>query len=264
MGFLQLKVFGIDHRIIWGIFIVIQALIFSCMLATIGTEMWIKVDSNGFFFEGSLFEITDSNSLEEESYKDYRSDYCDLADLDGSGDTIQAYCDTFKNLENGGLVYVILEAISLAGLVCWIVGLLLFMFKKNSMLITLGVSVFVCITHLVAYLTFMILCKVNYNDDCDEFLEDGDKPPKLCAMAGAELSLFVTLILPVLTIVFFIVGFAADKNSKNPSQKISQDNQNVQMMNQPHDLSAKQGGTQSTQPGYMQQPGTQQSGRAFN
>lgn len=75
MRCLQLKILGIDHRIIWAFFIGMQSFIFSCMLGTFGSEAWVRLDKSygGARFKGDLFEVKSSVDFEKDTYADLES-----------------------------------------------------------------------------------------------------------------------------------------------------------------------------------------------
>lgn len=143
MRSLQLKVCGIDHRILWAVFIGIQSFIFSSMLGTLGSEIWVKLDVDGAYFEGDLYSVRDSNGIEEESYAQLESDTCEFVDTEFTNDQLEAYCDMWKLLNTGAVIYVIFEVFSLVCLVSWGIGLLLFMCDINSTAVSFCCSSFV-------------------------------------------------------------------------------------------------------------------------
>ncbi|CAG9324476.1 unnamed protein product [Blepharisma stoltei] len=206
MTILRLKVYGIDHKIFWIIFLALQGLLISCMIGTLGAKNWVEMKYDHATWKGDLTWVTDSDidCISKSSYNDLRSDFCVYKSK--CQDTNDAYCEMFKNLDNCGSLYVVLEIIAIICTIIWAIILVCFICSINCFAISFCCSSTSCIFHYIAFLSWMGWSNTNFNGDCDSDIRNSDEAPALCAKDGPSLSLFLVVVFPIILIAFIIIG----------------------------------------------------------
>lgn len=200
------------------------------MVGSLLTEKWVYTDNDGAVanlawsdsdnnvyrgddFAGGLYACTDSC---DENWGKLAEEWCDywndLKDIDNRSifeelqkENVQSICYLYFALYVGMIFYSGFEIIGLICLVVWSVSMLLYFKKINCCLTTSFVcSGCVWTLHYLAFIFYMAFTESNFNGDCDDF--DSETNPKLCASDGPALALFITIIIPIITIAYCIVG----------------------------------------------------------
>ncbi|CAG9324475.1 unnamed protein product [Blepharisma stoltei] len=207
MGILKLKVYGVDHKLLWTVFFILQALLFSCIIGTLGTQQWVETKTT-YSFEGSLVAVTDSEiyCIKESSYTDLKDDICD--DNSECTDTNNVLCDFITDLNSGAAVYILFEVISLICIVVWAIILVCFIFSVNCFWLSFCCSSSACLLHYIAFLSWVGLTSARFNGKCKNS-DQSENEIVICASDGPNLSLFLMIIFPIILIAFIIVGRGA-------------------------------------------------------
>ncbi|CAG9333218.1 unnamed protein product [Blepharisma stoltei] len=233
MNIVKLRVCNFDHKICWAIFVFLQLFIIACMVGSLGTKSWVKLDiSDGLgedfqSFEGSIMEVTHYNGDDiEVSYKDAADYYCD-PNPNVMPNLYNAWCDMFDNLRRGFGVFAVFEIISIGCLVAWGAVLIGFVFSVNCLPCSFCCSACSWIAHFIAFFSWLAVSNGDYDGNCNDIAEsfdDGDyksdlKPPRLCIRDGPILATFLAVFLPIVVIAYIPIGCIAYRNKRQQDRE---------------------------------------------
>ena len=108
------------------------------------------------------------------------------------------------------IVFVIAEVIAMIAIIVWGLVLLCFNNKVNCFWLTYCCSGCAWVAHYLGTLFWLGITSANYNADCSVTPYNG-KGPTVCTGDGPALALFTLIFLPVIVILFCIVGCHAQR-----------------------------------------------------
>ena len=222
----QLKILKVDHRICWGIFIVLHLFVIAVMIGTFTNKNWVELNPAlpAYAYKGSLIYVEEGLSqlpnlasplnpfdLTHYTYEHIYCGACFVRDILNQTTTpvptwnlYHAWCSMFIRLWFSAGLFIIFEVISLLCIAFSIVFLVLFM--KNIFYLRASFYAGGCLwaSHYVAILGWIGIAKVTFSDGCHD-LYDGVNSPTVCAEDAPRLGLFLVLFLPFVMVPFFII-----------------------------------------------------------
>lgn len=223
-----IKVFNLNNRACWIIFIVSLVILSSFMIATLATQQWVKLDPKSdsrYKFEGALLILTDGLDAIDNPFDPYNStiDISEnsfitvgcatefllmLWDKDTTDVAVwnfyKSWQRLYENLWFAGGFFLVFELQSLICIVIVIVTLLLLFKEKYYFNLNLCAAICLWISHIIAIIGWIGLIDTTFSEDCEE-LNDEDQPPTVCATTGPRLGIFVLILLPFIMIPYFVV-----------------------------------------------------------
>ena len=201
-----------------------------------------QVKGSEYAFKGSLYKIIDGLTevrtylnpmpprkaldLENEPYSKVGCGLCFIVDVSDSDvideniwDFYNSWCSFMKRLWFAAGFYITLEIMSLVCVIAAIVLCFLFLFEKYHARLAYIASGGILFCHYLAILVWIGLANATFDDDdCENLYYADQTSPKVCARAGARLSLFILIFLPFVIVPFII--FVWYKNKKLSQSKI--------------------------------------------
>ena len=239
----QIKVGPLRLKIWWFIFLAIQVFFLAIMIGTFGTQFWTHssisnsyismADFEGYYsgtlthtnyFDGSTFSgslIKCENGCGD-NYRNAKSDWCDVYDNLKEQENpcvtncqqqneSKTLCDTFNALSMGTGVFFVFEVASMIGIVVWSGVMFCFLRKiQQCFCCTYCCSVFSCITHYIAIISWIMVSGSMFKNDCSTFPSDGSKI-HLCNNDGPGLGLFLMIVLPMAVVFYHVIACKASK-----------------------------------------------------
>ena len=192
----------------WAIMIILVATCITFEISSLAIPRWFVQGTGLYSWQGGLLTPYPSSTW-------YKDKACDR-DFHGSG-----YCDMFKNLWIGGLVYIIFEGISLALYTTCIILYVVEIAKSKKLALTLMVLNWAAVAaHLVGFLTWAILGKMQYEGSCNDFyMNSGASPANICRKEGATMALFIILYIPVIAMIQSVLWYQSKAPLKDARNK---------------------------------------------
>jgi hypothetical protein len=233
------RVFGLKRKIWWKVYLSLLVFCFILMVGTLASKSWAyttapytldiisdykDVNNNLIdfrFFEGNLYRCTVSCT---ETYKKLSKEYCDALEkliFDAPEDYFA--CFMFKNLNKGMKSYLVCECFAM--FLMFISGVLLVItIRKRKVVITYivyGLLTLTVVSHYTGFISWMSITNTNFNRNCVDPPNKYYSYINLCAGDGPALSLFIAIILPLLSVSFCFVSFnlRSKKNKKNEKEQ---------------------------------------------
>ncbi|CAG9334925.1 unnamed protein product [Blepharisma stoltei] len=192
----KIKVCKIDHRLIFWIFLCLNAIALGCMIATLFVPNWSSFSSSSSDisrdFKGKLLETTET--LKESNH----ARFIDLYYL-----CTHKTCKFWKNLYIGGSSYIIFECLSIGCTTIWSIILFLFLIKKDYLVSSLFFCAMAWIGHLIAIVTWLSVTEVTYNGDCHN---SDNANIDICTEDGPKLSLAILVFITIVNASFLIIA----------------------------------------------------------
>ena len=184
----------------WALMILLSLTCMTLEVASLSTPRWFKQGTSFTEWEGGLLK-----SYPSETY--YKDKDCDR-DYHGDG-----YCDMFKNLWIGGVVYTVCESLSIASFFACIVIYLFYLNKKSSTCVLATFVIWAAvILHFVGFVTWAVLAKMVYKGSCIKlYSENGDKPGNVCKKEGAIIALITILYIPLIACLQTLIWYYSRK-----------------------------------------------------
>ena len=236
----------INYKIWWVLFICVETIIFILISHTFEAETWVKSDNSAlvinFISDDYYNRIYDGNKFSgrllycretcNESFKKLSKEWCDLYDdLDNEDfsyggffyteDAVEIYksvCLMYKSLYVGASLVLAFEIATLISIVFWIVGMLVYMKRKNWIWVSYISSGCTWVLHYIAFFGYIGVTNTNFYGECTEFPGDGSKP-KLCAGQGPIIMLVLALVIPIICVLFCVVACNLHRKHGNKGLK---------------------------------------------
>ena len=224
----SIKVFNLNNRACWIIFIVALVILSSFMIATLATLQWVKLNPKSdtrYKFEGGLLILTDGLDAIDNPFDPFNSTI-DIADnsfitigcssefllsLWDKNTTDEAVWNFYKSWQKlfedlwlAGGFFLVFEVQSLVCIVIVIVTLVLIFKERYYFNLNLCAAICLWISHVIAIIGWIGLLDTTFSEDCEE-LNDEDMPPTICATTGPRLGIIVLILLPFIMIPYFVV-----------------------------------------------------------
>lgn len=206
----------------WGLMIALCFTGIGLEIACLASPRWFEQGSSNNHWEGGLLTPYPSETW-------YKDKTCDR-DYHRDG-----YCDMFKRLWIGGLVYVVFESLSLLFFAISIGLFAVYMNKKSGKCLLATIMVWIAVTsHFVAFVSWAVLGKMKYKGTCDRLYEEnGDKPAKTCRKEGATLALITILYIPLIaflqTLLWYYTRERPAETAKAPKVDYKAPEENPEM-----------------------------------
>ena len=239
-------IYGVEQSIWTSIFLLIFFFSFILMGGTLASKSWVYTTANSStfietyndfhnniinfrIFEGNLYRCTESCT---ETYKKLSSEFCDEAEsLYRKYPENYFICRMFKNLNKGMKLYLICEGISM--LFMLLIGLLIIFSRKSTKktfpYIIYALLTLVIIAHYTGFISWMSVTNTNFNRDCVDIPHNPTEDLKFCAGDGPALALFITILLPLISVMFCFVSknFGAKKTVAKIDREIKPEKKKI-------------------------------------
>ena len=220
-----LKIFKIDHRVFWSIFIVAQVFLLSVMIGTLSSPNWVELDppSVAYSFKGSITKVQSGLTsvpdifnpvvffdLQGSSYEKIGCSACFVRDqLNQTTTPVQtwnfyhSWCALFGRLWFAAGLFICFEVAALVSVAILIVFLGLFITYRFYLKSSFCAGGCLWISHIIAILGWIGMANVTFGNDCNS-LNNGTSPPTVCAKEAPRLALFTLVFLPLVMVPFFV------------------------------------------------------------
>ena len=221
----QVKILGLDHRVWWAIFLVMEMFLIAVMIGTLCDPHWVELAPTSrpsLAYQGSLIKIqsglshiqnfanpTHYYNVEGYNYERASCGLCFVTQQVISSTTPLAYrefygslCSMFTRLWVSAGLFIAFEVLALLALAG--IAVIIWKFwtqKAYHFRLAYIASGTVCVSHYVAILAWIGIANVTFGDDCND-LSQGIEPPVVCAESGPKLALFALIFIP-----FFVGPF---------------------------------------------------------
>mmetsp|Transcript_23981 Transcript_23981/g.42483 ORF Transcript_23981/g.42483 Transcript_23981/m.42483 type:complete len:241 (-) Transcript_23981:2199-2921(-) len=199
----------------WYLVIFCQGVIGVFMFATLGTRKWVRQGDEDSEWQGGLLECTFchlKSDWHEETYDDLKSDECDA-----DGDSHEAWCTMFEDLQSAGGVFVFFELLSFGLLGLWIARVCLALCSKRFLpeIVAYIFPAVAFLAHTIGLIIWAAVSKSGFNADCEDFVDGSDRTDT-CSTNGPALA-----VLTCLLYVFFglLYGFVFRNRRGFPNNK---------------------------------------------
>ncbi|CAG9313044.1 unnamed protein product [Blepharisma stoltei] len=199
-------------RLCWVIFQVLQLSAIGLMIWALFTSSWVELNIPGFYgdlkWSGSLTSVRKGlRALEGSTYSELSSAYCSITQKSKDIPKKEpSWCEMFALLWVGEIVYYILEGVAIIAILIWIYTIGFRLKIHTSYWKTPGLcwAYLSCISHEIAFITWMILSNATFSGECDQESE-GKSPPELCALKGPTIALILAVVLPIFSISYMLL-----------------------------------------------------------
>ena len=241
------------------LFAIMQFVLFLFIIASLSTTKWVETEFDFSFIyttdidEGKLREFdcskfqgglltchrgykVDTTKLSEQYlnlYRDICTFYNEVKDRDGyfgsnkysyeKIDDIRSVCKMLKSISSASTVKILCDILSMIGILIWFIGMLCLIRSVNCFNFT-----YICsLCSLFLFYIGSIMWFVNANATFGSCLinpVNGDQP-KICATHGPAIVIFITIIFPIIVILYIIITCKAQRKRFRSFRLAIQDSQ---------------------------------------
>lgn len=164
----------------------------GCMVSTLAVDSWSSFESNDEDamknYKGKLLETSSLHN--ERHYENYIHIYYNC---------LESSCQMWKNLYIGGSSYVIFESLAIFCTIATAVVLVLFLRKKDYIVLGVFFSLLAWMSHLIATFVWIFVVNANFKSNCYD--SDALYTP-ICGESAPKLAVFILIFTSISNVTF--------------------------------------------------------------